>query len=297
MLRRLGGLPLAPLRGMLSSRPVNLRPRSCAPLSSASGGQALVKVDKALSGDSRMAVVSMARAPVNSLNLELVQQLNEAIEGLEQDPEVQGFILTSSQKKVFCAGIDLTTMHQPNMDDLNAFWKGLQSLWSSLYGTRLATVAAIQGAAPAAGCLLALSCDYRVIAKGYSLGMNETKFGLVAPPWFQQTLVSTVGNRQAESLLLKGTLVDSSTALKIGMVDEEVEESEVMGAAEKELGAMLGVNQKARQTTKMALRMPMMQSMKEAFDTDREWFMSMVQSPEIQAGLGAYIESLQKRKK
>mmetsp|Transcript_15209 Transcript_15209/g.35033 ORF Transcript_15209/g.35033 Transcript_15209/m.35033 type:complete len:304 (+) Transcript_15209:65-976(+) len=300
--RRLVALTPLAMRGarapVVGSRPMNKVFGKHAPLSSAAAqdGQGLVKVER-LPGDKRMAIINMARAPVNSLNLDLVQHLTQAIQGLEQDPEVQGFILASSQNKVFCAGIDLVMMHQPKADDLATFWSALQTLWYTLYGTRLATVAAIQGAAPAAGCLLAISCDYRVMAKGHSLGMNETKFGLVAPPWFQQTLVSTVGLRHAESLLLKGMMVPSGDALRIGMIDEEVDESEVMLAAEKELGAMLSVSDRARQTTKVALRMPMMQQMKAAFDMDRDWFMSWVQSPEIQAGLGAYLESLKKKKK
>ena len=38
--------------------------------------------------------------------------------------------------------------------------------------------AAVNGAAPAAGALLAMSCDYRVMAQDYVIGLNETRFGL-----------------------------------------------------------------------------------------------------------------------
>lgn len=43
----------------------------------------------------------------------------------------------------------------------------------------------LQGASPAGGCLLALSCDYRILADNpkYTIGLNETQLGIVAPFW------------------------------------------------------------------------------------------------------------------
>jgi hypothetical protein len=39
---------------------------------------------------------------------------------------------------------------------------------------------------PAGGCLLAMSCDYRVMVKNkFTIGLNETKLGIVAPFWFK----------------------------------------------------------------------------------------------------------------
>ena len=33
----------------------------------------------------------------------------------------------------------------------------------------------LQGHSPAGGCLLALCCDYRIMAPNYSIGLNETQ--------------------------------------------------------------------------------------------------------------------------
>ncbi len=62
----------------------------------------------------------------------------------------------------------------------------------------------LQGASPAGGCLLALSCEYRVLVKGdHTIGLNETKLGIVAPKWFQDPMIATIGYRQAELALLR----------------------------------------------------------------------------------------------
>ena len=35
------------------------------------------------------------------------------------------------------------------------------------------------------GCLLAMSCEYRVMLPKFTIGLNETQLGIVAPTWFQ----------------------------------------------------------------------------------------------------------------
>lgn len=102
----------------------------------------------------------------------------------------------------------------------------MQQVYLDLYGSRLATVAAIQGHAPAAGCFLAMACDYRVMFEGTSadrvptIGLNETQLGIAAPFWMGQMLVRTIGFRQAELALALGTLFTPKLALSVGLVDE-----------------------------------------------------------------------------
>ena len=59
----------------------------------------------------------------------------------------------------------------------------MQQLYIDLYSSRLATVAAVQGHAPAAGCFLAMACDYRIMSTGDgkkvpTIGLNETRLGI-----------------------------------------------------------------------------------------------------------------------
>lgn len=77
-------------------------------------------------------------------------------------------------------------MHKPDPLRLRDFWTSFQELYLTLYGSKLACIAAIEGHAPAAGCMLALSCDYRIMSQtiGHgtpTIGLNESKLGIVAP--------------------------------------------------------------------------------------------------------------------
>lgn len=80
----------------------------------------------------------------------------------------------------------------------------------------------LKGHSPAGGCLLAISCDYRVMVGGkFRIGLNETQLGIVAPYWFRDSMINTVGVRQTEMALQLGTLFSSEEALKIGLIDVE----------------------------------------------------------------------------
>ena len=57
------------------------------------------------------------------------------------------------------------------------------------------TGAAIAGHSPAGGALMATCCDYRamVASDKFTIGLNEAKFGLIAPFWFMDSFRNTVG--------------------------------------------------------------------------------------------------------
>lgn len=84
----------------------------------------------------------MARAPVNSLNLELINELKKALED-SLDKNSKGIILTSSLPTVFSAGLDIMEMYKPDMKRCAEFWHSLQELWLTLYGLSVPVAAAI----------------------------------------------------------------------------------------------------------------------------------------------------------
>ena len=55
-------------------------------------------------------------------------------------------------------------------------------------------------------------------AKGrpFTIGLNETKLGIVAPTWFADTYAYTVGQRQADFLLQTGALLPAERAAPRG---------------------------------------------------------------------------------
>uniref|UniRef100_A0A2S2R726 Enoyl-CoA delta isomerase 1, mitochondrial n=1 Tax=Sipha flava TaxID=143950 RepID=A0A2S2R726_9HEMI len=171
---------------------------------------------------SGIATVTMNKSPVNSLNLEFLDEIKTELNKLEKD-KVKGMMLTSGLQKIFSAGLDITEFYNPNPDRLSKFWSTLQDTWLTLYKTPFPTAAIINGHSPAGGCLFAMSCDYRImVGPKYTIGLNETKLGIVAPKWFIDTMVAVIGQRKAEISLTTGKMYTTDEALHIGLIDESV---------------------------------------------------------------------------
>ena len=166
-------------------------------------------------------VLRLQRPPVNSLNLELLASFADSLAEAEGDKACRAVVLASSSPKVFSAGLDITEMHDPDPERLRSFWRTLQGVWLKLSTSRVATVAAIEGHSPAGGCMLAMSCDWRVMSltdggadgRPLTIGLNETKLGIVAPFWFADTMAYVVGSRQTDLLLQTGALLTTEQAL------------------------------------------------------------------------------------
>lgn len=156
---------------------------------------------------------------------------------------------------VFSAGLDIMEMYKPDQERVKNFWSTLQDTWLKLYGLSTPTCAVINGHSPAGGCLLAMSCEYRIMSQNFTIGLNETKLGIVAPEWFIASMRNTISNRETELALTAGRLFTTDEALKIGLIDEVATSKEDGIAKSANFFKMFAkVNPLARQMTKTVCR-------------------------------------------
>lgn len=67
---------------------------------------------------------------------------------------------------------------------------------------------------------MSLSCEYRIMLPNFTIGLNETKLGIVAPKWFMSSMQAAIPYRQAELALTTGKMFTTDEALKVGLVDD-----------------------------------------------------------------------------
>jgi len=169
--------------------------------------------------DSDIHEIRMARPPVNALDISLVRALRDAI--AEAPANGARGIVLSGAEGMFSAGVDVPALLQRDRQGVGEFWAEFFALCGSIAASSIPVVAAITGHAPAGGAVLALFCDYRIMAHGiYKIGLNEVQVGLSVPEPIQFAMRRIVGAYRAERLLVAGTLVDAEQAHAIGLVDE-----------------------------------------------------------------------------
>ncbi len=174
----------------------------------------------------------LARPPVNALNRELLTALDRELDAVARAGDGVRALVLSGQPGLFCAGLDVAELAGLDTPGVREFTEQFFSLQRRLALSALPIVAAITGHSPAGGTVLALYCDYRVMARGaYRIGLNEVQVGLYAGRRIFRAYAWLIGEGRAAGLLARGAMVEPQRAYEIGLVDELAEPDAVRARA------------------------------------------------------------------
>jgi enoyl-CoA hydratase/carnithine racemase len=235
------------------------------------------------------------RPPVNALTGELLSGLRQAIEQAPRDG-VRALILSGLPGR-FSAGLDvpfLLTLDAPAVAQL---WRELYAVLEALASSPIPLVAAITGHAPAGGTVLALFCDWRVMADGdYRLGLNEVQVGIPLPPVIMGGLRRLVGPRRAEHLGVSGALISPQEGLAVGLVDELTPLEEVVPHAQDWCRRMLALPPEAMALTRRQARADLVRLFESGMEAELESVIANWWTPATQATLRALVDRLKKKR-
>lgn len=239
----------------------------------------------------RILELRLARPPVNALSPELIRQLRQAISAAPTDG-VEAIVL-SAGPGLFSAGLDVPALLQLDRAGMLAMWDDFYGLMAAVACSPVPTVAAITGHSPAGGTVVALNCDYRVMADGpFKLGLNETQVGLALPRAILASLQRLVGAHRAERHVVAGNMIDASAALAIGLVDELVAPAQVIPRALEWCRFHLGLPRRAMRLNRAAARADLCAIYQDASAMQVDAFVEGWFHPETQAVLQALVARL-----
>jgi 3-hydroxyacyl-CoA dehydrogenase len=159
-----------------------------------------------------IAIVTIDNPPVNALSTPVREGLLAAIGAAFEDRGVAAVVVTG-HGRFFVAGADVREMDQPPRRPF------LSDVIALLDKVDKPVVAAINGAALGGGLEIALACDLRIAEPSATLGLPETRLGIVPGAGGTQRLPRLVGIERAASMIREGRTVDARTAIEIGLVD------------------------------------------------------------------------------
>jgi len=177
---------------------------------------------------SAVATIKMNRpSAMNSLNLALVKDMTAALVQVQEDPSVRAVVLTGNGK-AFCAGGDLFYLASlRQLASARKFIAEAGNITSMIMNMEKPVIAMVNGVAAGAGFNLALACDLVFCAKSARFAQSFSKVGLVPDCGGMYLLPRVVGRHKAKELMFTADLIDAETAMKLGAVNQVVEDAEL----------------------------------------------------------------------
>jgi enoyl-CoA hydratase len=176
-------------------------------------------------------VLELGRPPINAVELELAEELRDALQTAEATAECRAVVMTGSHG-VFCAGIDGRVVPGYDAERRERLIRAVNDVVRQLYGLPKPTIAAINGHALGAGLVIALSCDSRIAAQGYyQLGLNEVSSGERFSAASLAVVEAELDPRSLRLMALRGSTFGPLDDLAAGFVDAVYPATDLLPAA------------------------------------------------------------------
>jgi enoyl-CoA hydratase/carnithine racemase len=173
---------------------------------------------------------------MNALSPELVEELGRAVAFAEGDAAVRALVVTGSPP-AFCAGADLKFIGGEVGASFGAalevFVDQIGPVFNALEGSRLPTIAAVNGLALAGGLELVLCCDLVVAAESAKIGDAHANYGLLPGGGASVRLPRKIGPTRAKYLLYTGEFLPAADLVECGLVNRVVPDADLETAVQR----------------------------------------------------------------
>jgi 3,2-trans-enoyl-CoA isomerase len=238
--------------------------------------------------------LQIAHPPVNALRPEVLASLKQALQAAPE--EGVAAVVVSGAPGFFSAGLDVPFILAGGDAVAVATFEELFALRNALIMSPVPVAAAVTGHCPAGGAVLAICCDYRVMAEGkYRIGLNEVQVGLPISPVLLANLSRLVGPRHAERMCVEGQLLSPERAYEIGLVDHLVPLEDVVPAALEWCERLLASPPRAMLRTRAVARADLVAMYADPERPGSEEFIDAWSSDETQAAMRALMARLEGR--
>jgi len=267
---------------------------------------------------------------VNKLDLATLESLDAALDAIKQTQNIDGLMLTSD-KDSFIVGADITEFlglfAKPDAE-LDQWLQFANQIFSKLEDLPFPTISVLKGHALGGGCECVLATDFRIGDKTTSIGLPETKLGIMPGFGGCVRLPRVIGADSAMEIITQGKACRANEALKVGLLDAIVESDALYQSALTTLTEAINekVDWKSRRQQKTsALTLSKLEAMmsftmakglvaqkagshypapmaavktieqgahlarNEALDIERKFFVRLAKSPEAEALVGLFL--------
>jgi enoyl-CoA hydratase len=252
-------------------------------------------------------VATMVNPPKNFLNAAMVEELLALAGALAGDNDTRVLVLTGGAASIFITHYDVgeltllsdavrtrpapATPTAAPADRPRRELHALNRLSLKLAALPQPVIAAINGTAMGGGCELALSCDFRIIARGGVIGLPEVRVGILPGAGGTQRMARLLGTAKAMELIMLGNTVDADEAARIGLAHRAVDPDRLMPevmALANELASRPALSVALiKQCIRQGVEMPLV----EALHFESDAFLQTMRSEDASRLMRVYLQS------
>jgi enoyl-CoA hydratase/carnithine racemase len=190
----------------------------------------------------------------NRFNRLFIEAMNQALDTVEKSSGPAALVTVGGEEKFYSNGLDLAWLMGDGLKEGKEFIRAVLKFLGRVMGFPVPTVAAINGHAFAAGAMLALAHDFRVMRadRGFFC-LPEVDIKIPFAPGMTALIKSRLSPVALRDLILTGMRVGGFEAKERGIVDDAVPADHVLPKAIARAAALANKDHKVYQTIKRGM--------------------------------------------
>lgn len=226
---------------------------------------------------------------MNSLNTDVLKELDEAVRNFENDHRVHVLIITG-EGKAFVAGADIKAMSTMNLEEGRKFGAFGQEVFRRIERMEKPSIAAVNGFALGGGCELALCCDIRIASQRAKFGQPEVGLGITPGFSGTQRLSRVLGAAKAKELILTGDIIGAKEALELRLVNKLVEPDDLLACANEMATKIANNGPLAVRYSNLAIKRGLDTDIDTGIAIEAEFFGMCFATQDQKEGMKAFLE-------
>jgi enoyl-CoA hydratase/carnithine racemase len=210
----------------------------------------------------------------NALSEELLVELQTALNTIAQDNTVR-VVVIAGNGPAFCAGHDLKQMRaHPSQEYYKKLFAQCSSVMMTIVRLPQPVIARVHGLATAAGCQLVAQCDLAVASVDAQFAVSGIN----------------VARKQAMEMLLTGEVIDATTAVQRGLVNQAVPAEHLDAAVAELAGKIVVKSSGAISTGKRMFYLQLEQGLEAAYEYAAEIMACNMMTEDVAEGIDAFMQ-------
>ena len=220
---------------------------------------------------------------LNAISEQTTYELETLLAWLSGHP---GFrvVVFHGQGRAFCAGDDVKELDSFSVEKARAISHRQAELFLAFERLPQITIAAVNGSAMGAGCVLAYSCDFRIAAHSARFGMPEAVLGW-PPGYGMAQLTALIGKARTLDLCLTGRILTAREAQEWGLVNDAVPNQRLKSRTDELVKQLLAMPAKALRETKRIIHADEPPSHKVGYRLDTEAYVNCLDTEDARKGI------------